>query len=297
MIQVALLAAVAALGPLQGAVKVEPIAYHGWEGSYRITNGAVELIVVPAIGRVMRYGYVNGPNMLWENAAMQGKPPTSGAWSNYGGDKVWPAPQSRFGWPPDPTIDGSPWTALTLPNGVRLTSPLGKRSQVRFVRDITLAEVGTEVRFHNLMTNQGPARPMAPWQITQVDDPYSVFLPTLPSPQMPNGWRLLTGTRLDSDAHHIETGGLRLSLGRVSFKFGAFARSGEITASKGNMVFHDQTKTYDGANYPDGGSALEVYLSAGADKYAELELLGPLTRMENNEAANLDTTWRLTQGS
>src|SRR5262245_60839367 len=90
-------------------VRLERIAYHGWRGAWRMTNGTVELILVPQIGRIMRYGFVGGPNVLWENPAMHGKvvPPKAGdkEWANYGGDKLWPAPQDRWGWPPDPYLD------------------------------------------------------------------------------------------------------------------------------------------------------------------------------------------------
>jgi hypothetical protein len=291
-----LAAALSIIPAVHAQVKVEQIDYHGWMGAYRISNDTVDLVVVPQVGRVMRYGYLGQANMLWENAALAGKPPVAGQWNNYGGDKMWPAPQRDWNWPPDPAIDGAPWTAEPLPSGLRLTSPVGARAKIQFVRDITLQSTGTNVSFHNLMKNQGPAHLLSPWQITQLDDPFSVFLPTLPTPQMTNGWRLLQGPHVDSAVHHIQPGGIQLSRSNVAYKFGAFSDSGEITASKGSVVFHMQTKTYPRLNYPDGGSAMEVFLNAGADKYAELELLGPLTRMDNGEAAVLDTTWRLTQG-
>jgi len=276
-------------------VKVEKIEYHGWSDSYRISNGTVEVVVVPKIGRVMRYGYPSGPNMLWENPDLAGKAHVPGEWSNFGGDKVWPAPQSDWTWPPDPTIDGMPWEAEVLPDGLRLTSMDGKFSHVKFMREIHLGAVGTEVNINTRMDNTGSPRSLAPWQITQLDNPYSIFLPTQTTSQMPDGWRLLTGSKIDPKYHKLSAGGLTLSLANTSYKFGAFSPLGEITASKGNAIFHMKTKTYQRANYADKGSALQVYTGAGNDKYAELEVLAPLTKMQNGEGAILDVTWSLTQ--
>src|SRR5438105_716976 len=58
-------------GPPAG-VAVERVDYHGWPGCFRLTNGTVDVVVVPQIGRVMRYGPVGGPNLLWENPALPG---------------------------------------------------------------------------------------------------------------------------------------------------------------------------------------------------------------------------------
>src|SRR5207237_346878 len=56
-----------------GAVTAQRLPYHGWSGAYRLSNGTVDLVFVPQIGRIMRYGYVGGPNMLFENEKLSGK--------------------------------------------------------------------------------------------------------------------------------------------------------------------------------------------------------------------------------
>src|SRR5690349_6289708 len=80
----------------RGEVTVRQVEYHGWKGAYRLSNQTVELLFVPQIGRILRYGYIDGPNILCENAALQGKAPDPAHpgkdWVNYGGDKLWPAP-------------------------------------------------------------------------------------------------------------------------------------------------------------------------------------------------------------
>ena len=58
--------------------------------AYRLTNGTVEAVVVPSIGRVMRWGKIGGPNLLWNNDPSK---ITETGWKNYGGDKTWLSPQ------------------------------------------------------------------------------------------------------------------------------------------------------------------------------------------------------------
>jgi hypothetical protein len=293
------LALVLVLFPAAAAeVKVEQVEYHGWADSYRLSNGTIEVTVVPKIGRVMRYGYAGKDNLLWENPALAGKAPVKGEWNNYGGDKVWPAPQSFWNWPPDPDLDGSAWTAEQITNGVRITSPVSKKYKLRFVREITLDAYGTQVHFRNRLDNLGPRREISPWQITQLDDPFSVFIPLESTAQNPKGWRLLVGSALNPTFHELTPGGLRIKRSpTAAYKFGTYSSKGEITASqRGQTVFHMSTRIYRGQKYPDGGSPLELFTSGDPAKYVEVELLGPLGRIDTGEGAVLETTWRLTQG-
>ena len=76
----------------QHAITISRRTYHGWPESFVINNGKVEIIVVPTIGRVMQFQFVDEPGVFWENPATYGlKPdPQSPEWGNFGGDKSWP---------------------------------------------------------------------------------------------------------------------------------------------------------------------------------------------------------------
>ena len=90
--------------PAIAGVKVEKVDYLGWKDAIEINNGEVKLIVVPAIGRIMHYSYLDGDNILWSDPQFHGKVLPKGmpdideegnfAWTNFGGDKVWPNEQS-----------------------------------------------------------------------------------------------------------------------------------------------------------------------------------------------------------
>jgi len=104
----------AALGPVGFLIRTN---YHGWTNSILVSNGRVEAVIVPAVGRVMQFrfaGTEDGP--FWENRALDGKAPDpqSKEWSNFGGDKAWPAPQADWSritpraWPPPVAFDSMP---------------------------------------------------------------------------------------------------------------------------------------------------------------------------------------------
>jgi hypothetical protein len=276
------------------AVKTETIKYDGWTNCIRLSNGTVDLVIVPAVGRILRYGYIGKQNLIWENTALEGKPPVSGQWNNYGGDKMWPAPQSDWGWPPDPSLDGVPWSATLIKNGVQLISPVSKTTKLQFTRQIVMASAGTEVDIHNRMDNKGAAHAYAPWQITQINNPKQVYLPFEPTKTLPKGWWAF-GSTIDPHYHTVGKNGLTLKLAdKISYKFGAFSRTGEIQGTVGSWILHDSQTVSTTATYCDTGSPLEVYLNAGTDRYAEMELLGPLKTMKTGDFVFLDVKWWIT---
>lgn len=276
-------------------VKVEIVDYHGWKGCYRVANEDAEMIVVPEIGRVLRYAYIGKDNLLWEDPDMAGRKTQPGIWTNYGGDKVWPAPQSNWNWPPDQDIDGSPWTAELIPNGVRITSPTSKKLKLRFVREITMAAHGSAVHFKNRLDNLGSRRQLAPWQITQIDDPQKIWMATDSTGLNPMGYRVLQG-KLDPSFHQVAATGITMQRDpKFPFKVGGLGMSGEITATKGAYTFHMRSKVFKALVYPDLGCALEVFTSPDPDKYVELEQLGPLVRMDTGEGSYLQVDWLITE--
>ena len=149
--------------------------YRGWV-SQRLANEFLAVYVVPAIGgRVIQF-QLGSKEFLWVNPKLAGQlPPASGldpdgGWLNYGGDKLWPAPQ---GWdndeqwpgPPDAVLDGQPYECEKIDAaagevGVRLTSGRDQRSGIQFSRIIRIA---TDCHVGTL----GPRRPtgLGSWRV------------------------------------------------------------------------------------------------------------------------------------
>jgi hypothetical protein len=134
-----------------------------------LTNDLIRVQIVPQIGgRVIQYK-LGDYGFFWVNKALAGiQPPAGGlgpdgSWLNYGGDKLWPAPQ---GWdndqqwpgPPDAVLDGGPYHAKWTRIGGRLvavvlTSLPDRRSGIRFSRALRVSEDSTHVSIDATMTN------------------------------------------------------------------------------------------------------------------------------------------------
>ena len=107
-----------------------------------LRNRATEVVVVPAIGRVMRLGFAGdggASDLFWRHGQLgPSLAPDENGWINLGGDKAWPAPQSEWqrivgkGWPPPVTFDAVAHTATIETVGDR--AGVTGRSRLRHPR-------------------------------------------------------------------------------------------------------------------------------------------------------------------
>ena len=69
-----------------------------------LQNEQARVVIDAAKGRIMEYalrqGANIGRNVIWTNLDARDQKYYFGDWLNWGGDKVWPWPQSRWNWPP-----------------------------------------------------------------------------------------------------------------------------------------------------------------------------------------------------
>ena len=138
----------------------------------------------------MRFGWVgDNENCLWENALLDGSSDAlaDGTWKNFGGDKVWPSPQSQWrqvttsAWPPPSGFDSLPYTAEVTGNSIVLTSTVDPHMDIQTMRRISMAAdspVMTIVsEFHKVA---GTPLETGVWIITQVPEAERLYalLPT-----------------------------------------------------------------------------------------------------------------------
>jgi len=205
------------------ACSLEEVHYRGWK-ALRLSNGLVTLHVVPQIGGRIIQAELGGRPYFWINPDTEGKvfpPEESGgakdrAWKNYGGSKLWPAPQ---GWeredqwpgPGDPVLDASPFRVEVLEKGpsaaaLRLTSPDDPYSGVRFARTIRLAPGTSRVDFTLEMKNVSTRRVRwSVWEVVQhlvlekgadpaaARSPVRVYCPVNPKSRFPGGVNTMFG--------------------------------------------------------------------------------------------------------
>jgi len=282
------------------SVTVARVDYQGWRDCVLLGNGAVEAVVVPAVGRVMQFRFAGareGP--FWENGALHGsrREPAAAEWSNFGGDKAWPAPQAdwprriRRGWPPPGGFDGAAMEAVADTAGVTLISKVDPDYGIRVRRRIELLP-GRPVmiittRFEKVL---GPAIEVAVWTIAQARDPAAVY--ALPPPGGPAGpaYACLSPALPPS----LTVSGGLISLVRdpaANHKIGV--RSGSLVWIGADAVLRLDADVAAGARYPDEGSSAEIYTEADPLPYVELEMLGPLATPEVGAAIVHRVTYTL----
>jgi hypothetical protein len=246
-----------------------------------IENELIRLHVVPEIGgRVIQFA-LGRKDFFWVNPTLTGKtsPKTGlasdGSWMNYGGDKLWPAPQ---GWdndrqwpgPPDAVLDGQPYHADTEsdPAAIRLTSRDDPHSGIRFSRRIRLFPRSTRVSIEATMTNiDDKPRRWGIWAHTQLDaglsdsDDYNRLLrawcPINPRSRFDRGYDVMFGEK-DNPSFQTdsERGLLKVSYHYKVGKVGLDSHAGWVATvdGRGGDVFVQRFTYNPEREYPDGSS-------------------------------------------
>ena len=285
---------------LCGAATVRKEPYHGWNEALIVSNGKVEAVVVPAIGRVMQFRFAgenDGP--FWENRLLDGKAPDSQSseWGNFGGDKSWPAPQGEWekmtgrGWPPPAAFDSmavkAEWAGDEIVLRTAIDAQYGIEEERRIKLHATSAEMSIVTTYRK---KKGGAVRVSVWTITQFKDPEVVYMP------LPEKSIFPTGYNKQSKGLPL---GLALENGLVSCRRSP-TESTKIGSDAGQLIWVGQDQLCEvfapresSGEFPDNNSSAEIYTNADPLKYVELELLGPLKSLAAGETLSRTQTYRL----
>lgn len=283
----------------QGAPRVEAIENYrnwGWEALV-MKNGLITVAAVPGIGaRIMQYDlgehasiFVNGEELgkLYE-------PGENSPWHNYGGYKTWPAPQSRWNWPPPPLLDFGVYEARIEAGAadsatVFVSGPAEqwKTPGLRFERRTTIFRGTSRVRVEQTIINEGTkADRWSVWDVTQqiVNHPgerdfenFWVYFPIDPQSQYgPRGVRVSAESaawkgEVAPGVHGVQY----LPEGKKIF---ADSPQGWICYVD-ERTGHAYAKTFElsaGAEYPDQGARVEVWINGDPLLYLEVEVVSPI---------------------
>ena len=281
-------------------VQINRGGYRGWPDAVFLRNGEVEAVIVPAIGRVMQFRFVgeaDGP--FWENPTVDGRRASQdpNGWVNYGGDKVWPAPQAAWpliigrGWPPPAGFDGRPAHVEIRDGAVTLVFPPDPAYGLQVRRRITLRHAAPVMAITTTFEkNSGPPVEAGVWTITQLRDPEAVRAPAPESPTADGVPVLLGGYA----APPMKTESPWLVVTRdpaANHKIGF--RTGPLLWTGAASTLRLDSEVVPGAAYPDHGSSAEIYTNADPPAYVELELLGPLTTIKAGERIEQTVTYTL----
>lgn len=285
-------------------VAVTRIDYKGWKDACMMRNRTATVIFVPQIGRIMHYGFNDGENVLWENPELEGSVPDilklGKDWKNYGGDKLWPAPQARWGWPPSPTLDRGGASVEISSNGhLLITGSVDTVLGIGFKRDISLDSKTSKVTFRNILVNASKQElNWSVWQITQVNNPERVLIPASSNPKFPNGFLAFGDTPLPEGMASMVGKSVEFKRdSKSSGKIGSDSSIGWIEAVFKSIDkpvrFKLSAKYEQSKEYPDDGRWLQIYGNADPAKYVEMEILSPLAKIAPGKTYAFVTQWEL----
>jgi len=264
--------------------KLERATYKGWN-VYRLSNGIISLLVAPDIGGRAVQLQLGDQEFFFVNPDLAGKvlPPKqnnlTAGWANYGGDKVWPAPEgwtSDNEWPSVPyyALDGSKFNAEVVREdpsevAVRVTSPPDPRTGVQFARTFHVYGGTTRIKVDQLMRNISRRQiRWGIWHLVQHDaadlsdrskpnPELYMYVPLNPHSRFPDRYYIVFG-----DARHpsyeVVEGGRMLRvhyLYRVG-KVGVDSDQGWYAVVNGqkNSCFVETFQYFPQAEYPDNAS-------------------------------------------
>lgn len=307
--------------------------YEGWPAT-SLSNGLVEVFITPQIGgRIMQYR-LGDKDYFWVNPSLRGQTPPAGglgeggAWLNWGGEKLWPAPQGALpnGWPgpPDGVLDGGPHALRTYQDAnqvaVRLTSQDAPDTGVRFSRGIRLLAGTTKVVIDATMTNTATVpRSYGIWTVAQHDcvlpdgdglnPQVTGFAPLNPESKFADGYRLLGGLP-DNPTWSVNpaAGLLQMRYQHEVGKVGLDSVGGWAAVVDGlrGYAFVSHFTPSPGLRHPDD-SSVEFWSNGGGKThpdatweisydpavtpyYIESELLGPLVTLAPGESTDFTYT-------
>jgi hypothetical protein len=287
------------------------VDFHGWPAIVMRSSNA-EVVVVPAIGRVMQFRRIDDPHAdpadtgpFWQNPQLaRGMPGDENGWINYGGDKAWPAPQAAWadvagrGWPPPATFDARPFTATVVDGAVHLVSEVDPAYGVRVERVIRVCRQGHEMMIETRYQKvSGPPVRVAVWTITQLTSPELMFM-LLPkdSSFFPAGYKLEMPTK----PRDLRASGRLVTLGRDPLNKTMIGNDADAMlwmGAKDALILkrpHDQVFAPD-AVWADDVRA-QIYTSSDdALPYVELELLGPVRELRVGESTAMTVSYVLTR--
>ncbi len=305
--------------------QAEELDYHGWS-AFRLTNGLVTVVAVPAIGgRIMEYKLGSHP-FLWinpdESSQLYEPPQTEEerVWHNYGGYQAWPGPQKQWTGPPDPlgsNLEGGEWTGqITTGRGpvaeIELVSAQDKEvTGLQMKRQIKLFAGTTRLAVTETFKNvSNEPITWSIWTVTQVPgslsaDKYNeesrIYFLLNPSSKHGQGfWPLMEVNQAGGPDQFqvIDEGNLmQVSYHNKLWKIGADCVAGWIAHvdELHEYAYIKRFPVHKLDDYPDQGATVEVYTNGGDLSYMEMAVLSPTHTLQPGDQFSFTEDWYATQ--
>jgi hypothetical protein len=262
--------------------------YHGWEDSIWVSNGRIEAIITPSIGRVMQLrfaGEADGP--FWENEALSGQParPERKVWQDFGGERVWPSPQKTWSsimstnWPPPIGFDGSPAEAVVDGWVVTLVYPSDPEFGIQVTRRIELLQdkpaMEIQTRYQKVA---GRTLDAGIWVMTQLKDPEALYTRLPLISDYPQGFQPMSGRIPPS----LQIRDRLLSLRRDTenpYRIGL--EVGSVVWMDESTVLKIDSPRLPYRNYPENGASMILSTQEDPTANVQIDQLGPVQQLRD----------------
>lgn len=282
------------------AVQIEKVSYKGWSGSYRATNGEIEIIAVADVGpRIIRFAFTGGQNLFKEFADQLGR---SGEkeWVPRGGHRLWVAPENV---PVTYALDNGPVKVSIRGDILELTQPVEPETGLEKQITVRMSSAGTSVEVrHSLRNTTKFAIEIAPWVLTMMAPGgmgITGFPPrgTHPEQLAPTNPLVVWAFTNFSDPRWIFTQKYLMlrqdPSNKDPEKTGLFNENTWGAYLLGSDLFVKKSKADPARRYIDMGCSYETFTNA---EFLELETLGPLTNIAPGASVEHVETWSLHRG-
>ena len=269
-------------------VPVAPIAatsMEGWTNVFKLQNPALEIVVAPCAGRIVKISYKGNDNILRLDMRLKDRMPDGGdgeLWVNYGGDWIWPVAQSRWtliaksDWPPPPPLAEKPWTGTAWKGAdgtpcCQMSREYGEPIHIKVSRLIKLDKEAARFSIRQRIERTGPSElPVVLWNISQIAGASRVVIPRGSDSMFEKGIKVLLFAMPDDKSLTSCGHALVYDATRGEHKLCSDSKRSWIAAQKDGVVIMERatSEIAEGAR-PDGGCTVEMYSNAGLG-YSEI---------------------------
>jgi hypothetical protein len=285
----------------------------GWD-VWLLSNDWISLTAIPEIGgRIMEYALGNH-SPLFINRDLLGqtiKPAEGQEWPNFGGYKVWPAPQETWQWPPPPILDHGRYPAeIEHQNEESVTLCLKSHEEkwgmpgIRLERRITMKHNSAKVRLRETFINESDRDiSLSIWDVTQLavqhfdkkdHENFWIYFPINPKSRYGKSGIYATAETpaLKGEA---APGIYGVQYDPHETKIFSDCHEGWIGhVDHGLQLAYTKTfPNYHGKPYPDNDARIAVYTSEKLP-YMEMEIMGPILELSPEEEISLSIDWGIT---
>jgi hypothetical protein len=281
-------------------MKFEIVEYKGWENCVRLSNDLIDVVVTIAVGpRVIRYGFLNGPNEFKEFEETLGL--TGGdEWNSFGGHRLWHAPEND---PRSYFPDNVPVEFEEIDGGAKFLQSVETTTGIQKEIELRLTDDSTRVEVLHRLTNRNvwPVE-LAPWCLSVMRTGGTAIVPLPPRGTHPEELLPTSSLAIWPFTHMNDprwTWGEKYILLRQEESARTPQKVGIHASSKWAAYANDEhlfVKTFDyhaGAVYPDFNSCVELFTN---EEILEVETLGPLSKLEPNASVQHNEVWHLFDG-